>query len=74
VGSAKGDSQVVHVLGRDSIENNDILQVIETFPSLGPVVDFCLADLDKQVWSEKKKGGGHNQIEVFDIPSSFLFK
>ncbi|CAO3588837.1 unnamed protein product [Absidia cylindrospora] len=48
VGSSKGDSQVVHVLGRDSIENNDILQVIETFPSLGPVIDFCMADLDKQ--------------------------
>ncbi|KAI8327522.1 CPSF A subunit region-domain-containing protein, partial [Chlamydoabsidia padenii] len=48
VGSSKGDSQVVHVLGRDSIENKDILQVIETFPSLGPVIDFCVADLDKQ--------------------------
>lgn len=49
VGSSKGDSQVVHVLHRDSIENNDVLQVIETFPSLGPVIDFCMADLDKQV-------------------------
>ncbi|KAI8096333.1 mono-functional DNA-alkylating methyl methanesulfonate N-term-domain-containing protein [Halteromyces radiatus] len=48
VGSSKGDSQLVHVLRRDSIENRDILQVIENFPSLGPVIDFCVADLDKQ--------------------------
>lgn len=49
IGSSKGDSQLVHILQRNSIENNDILQVIESYPSLSPITDFCVVDLDKQV-------------------------
>ncbi|CAO3646398.1 unnamed protein product [Cunninghamella blakesleeana] len=48
VGSSKGDSQLIHILQRSSIENNDNLQVIENYPSLGPITDFCVVDLDKQ--------------------------
>ncbi|KAI8364768.1 mono-functional DNA-alkylating methyl methanesulfonate N-term-domain-containing protein [Radiomyces spectabilis] len=50
VGSTEGDSQVVHVQRKSSIadEDDDILEIIEEFPNLGPITDFCVVDLDKQ--------------------------
>ncbi|KAF7723645.1 DNA damage-binding protein 1a [Apophysomyces ossiformis] len=50
VGSAVGDSQLVYIHRNDqaAVEDGEILEVIEEFPNLGPVGDFCIADLDKQ--------------------------
>lgn len=52
VGSTVGDSQLIHVRRTDdttaAAENRDILEVIDEFPNLGPITDFCVADLDKQ--------------------------
>lgn len=52
VGSTLGDSQLIHVGHTDdtmaAAENREILQVIDEFPNLGPITDFCVADLDKQ--------------------------
>ncbi|KAI8994749.1 CPSF A subunit region-domain-containing protein [Pilobolus umbonatus] len=50
VGSALGDSQLIHVQRTDlsQAENGEILEVIDEFPNLGPITDFCVADLDKQ--------------------------
>ncbi|KAF1802332.1 mono-functional DNA-alkylating methyl methanesulfonate N-term-domain-containing protein [Mucor lusitanicus] len=52
VGSTVGDSQLIHVRRTDdtaaAAENGDILEVIDEFPNLGPITDFCVADLDKQ--------------------------
>lgn len=49
VGSTTGDSQLVHVRDPARVASGDILEVIDEFPSLGPITDFWLADLDKQV-------------------------
>ncbi|KAG0183044.1 DNA damage-binding protein 1a [Apophysomyces sp. BC1034] len=50
VGSIEGDSQLVHIHRNEqrTVEDSDILEVIEEFPNLGPIGDFCIADLDKQ--------------------------
>ncbi|KAG1174443.1 hypothetical protein G6F70_004910 [Rhizopus microsporus] len=48
VGSTVGDSQLIHIQRTASPEGGDILQVIEEFANLGPIADFCVADLDKQ--------------------------
>lgn len=45
VGSDKGDSQLVHI----GSTGGNVLEVIEEFPNLGPITDFCVVDLDKQV-------------------------
>ncbi|ORY94945.1 mono-functional DNA-alkylating methyl methanesulfonate N-term-domain-containing protein [Syncephalastrum racemosum] len=44
VGSDKGDSQLVHI----GSTGGNILEIIEEFPNLGPITDFCVVDLDKQ--------------------------
>ncbi|CAO3622733.1 unnamed protein product [Cunninghamella echinulata] len=82
VGSSKGDSQLVHILQKNSIENNDILQVIENYPSLSPITDFCVVDLDKQGQSQLitcsgasknsslriiRSGVGLNQLATIEI-------
>ena len=33
----------------------DVIEVIEEFQNIGPITDFCIADLDKQVTQKKKK-------------------
>ncbi|KAI7892669.1 mono-functional DNA-alkylating methyl methanesulfonate N-term-domain-containing protein [Mucor mucedo] len=50
IGSTVGDSQLVHVKRTETstAENGEILEVIDEFPNLGPIIDFCVADLDKQ--------------------------
>lgn len=50
IGSTVGDSQLVHVQRTDTTtaENGEILEVIDEFSNLGPITDFCVADLDKQ--------------------------
>ncbi|KAI9495111.1 mono-functional DNA-alkylating methyl methanesulfonate N-term-domain-containing protein [Zychaea mexicana] len=48
IGSTTGDSQLVHLdISRRSPER-DVIEVIEEFPNIGPITDFCIADLDKQ--------------------------
>lgn len=46
IGSTVGDSQLIHI--KKSAESGDILDVIDEFSNLGPITDFCVADLDKQ--------------------------
>ncbi|KAI8386817.1 mono-functional DNA-alkylating methyl methanesulfonate N-term-domain-containing protein [Blakeslea trispora] len=48
VGSTVADSQIIHVRRTDTSETGDILNVIDELPNLGPITDFCVADLDKQ--------------------------
>ncbi|KAI7870661.1 mono-functional DNA-alkylating methyl methanesulfonate N-term-domain-containing protein [Spinellus fusiger] len=49
VGSTLGDSQLVHIAPCEDSTMGDVkLEVIEEFPNLGPISDFCVADLDKQ--------------------------
>lgn len=47
MGSTVGDSQLIRIQPTDS-GSGQILKVIEEFSNLGPITDFCVADLDKQ--------------------------
>lgn len=49
VGSHVGDSQLVHINSSQTSSTDDILEVMEEFPNLAPIPDFCVVDLDKQV-------------------------
>jgi len=47
VGSTLGDSQLVK-LNTEPNENGSYVQVMETFTNLGPIVDMCVVDLERQ--------------------------
>ena len=47
VGSASGDSQLIQLLS-ESDENGSFVQILDIFTNLGPIVDFCVVDLDRQ--------------------------
>lgn len=47
IGSAFGDSQLVK-LNPERDESGSYVEVLETYDNLGPIVDMCFADLDRQ--------------------------
>ena len=47
IGSAFGDSQLVK-LNPEKDEQGTYLEVLDTYDNLGPIVDMCVADLDRQ--------------------------
>eukprot|EP00953_Heterococcus_sp_UTEX-ZZ885_P017738 9926-Heterococcus_DN1.PRE.1 len=47
VGSRFGDSQLIK-LSETVTEDGSYIEVVESFSNLGPVMDMCLVDLDKQ--------------------------
>ncbi|XP_067655980.1 DNA damage-binding protein 1-like isoform X1 [Haliotis asinina] len=47
IGSRLGDSHLVK-LNVDSDESGSYVQVMETFTNLGPIVDMCVVDLERQ--------------------------
>ncbi|KAK7098349.1 DNA damage-binding protein 1-like isoform X2 [Littorina saxatilis] len=47
IGSRLGDSQLVK-LNVDPDENGSFVQIMETFVNLGPIVDMCVVDLERQ--------------------------
>ncbi|ESO97964.1 hypothetical protein LOTGIDRAFT_209160 [Lottia gigantea] len=47
IGSRLGDSQLVK-LNVDQDDNGSYVQVMETFTNLGPIVDMCVVDLERQ--------------------------
>ncbi|KAI9484077.1 MAG: mono-functional DNA-alkylating methyl methanesulfonate N-term-domain-containing protein [Benjaminiella poitrasii] len=84
VGSNVGDSQLIHVQRTDTTaaENGEILEVIDEFSNIGPITDFCVADLDKQGQTQLitcsgvakdsslrivRNGVGLNELAVIDI-------
>lgn len=46
IGSKLGDSQLIRL--RNEPEDNNYLEICETYTNLGPIVDMCLVDLEKQ--------------------------
>lgn len=53
VGSAMGDSQLIRLLAERSVVDNDqpqssFIQILDTYTNVGPIVDFCVMDLDRQ--------------------------
>lgn len=39
----------MHIQSSSVNKKGDVLEVVEEYPNLAPVHDFCVADLDKQV-------------------------
>uniref|UniRef100_A0A1D1ZT42 DNA damage-binding protein 1 n=1 Tax=Auxenochlorella protothecoides TaxID=3075 RepID=A0A1D1ZT42_AUXPR len=50
IGSACGDSQLIrlHAHPPDPSQPDSFLEVLDTTTNLGPIVDFCVVDLDRQ--------------------------
>ena len=48
VGSAFGDSHLVRLLEEKSPTSNSYLECVESFSNIGPIVDFCVVDLENQ--------------------------
>lgn len=42
IGSNNGDSQLVRLSTKPSSETDSFVEVVKTFPHLGPVLDFCI--------------------------------
>lgn len=47
VGSRLGDAQLIK-LSVQANENGSFAEVIETFTNLGPIIDMCVVDLERQ--------------------------
>lgn len=50
VGSSFGDSQLIrlHPTPPDPANPSSFVQVLDTYPNLGPIVDMCVVDLERQ--------------------------
>ncbi|GAB5359336.1 hypothetical protein AAMO2058_000535400 [Amorphochlora amoebiformis] len=48
VGSVAGDSQLIQLLSEKSDETGSYLREVERYINLGPILDFCVVDLDRQ--------------------------
>ncbi len=47
-GSTFGDSQLLRLTPRKNEETNSFIEVIETYTNLGPILDFCVVDIEGQ--------------------------
>ncbi|KAG6617756.1 DNA damage-binding protein 1a [Phytophthora cinnamomi] len=47
IGSTFGDSQLIK-LNADRDENGSYIEVLDTYVNVGPIIDFCVMDLDRQ--------------------------
>eukprot|EP00053_Salpingoeca_punica_P018619 m.183179 g.183179 ORF g.183179 m.183179 type:complete len:1098 (+) comp17470_c0_seq1:86-3379(+) len=83
VGSLFGDSQLVR-LRKDKNDQGSFVDVLESFPNIGPVLDMCVVDTDKQGQSQVvtcsgsfkdgslrviRNGIGITELATVDIPS-----
>jgi DNA damage-binding protein 1 len=50
VGSSFGDSQLIklHNEPPNPEQASNYVEVVDTIPNLGPILDFCVMDLDRQ--------------------------
>jgi DNA damage-binding protein 1 len=48
VGSAFGDSELIKLQSDKDPETGEYIQHLEHFTNLGPIVDFCVVDMDRQ--------------------------
>lgn len=47
VASTKGDSQLIR-LNEERDEHNSCVELLEEFPNIGPIQDFCMVDIERQ--------------------------
>lgn len=48
VGSTFGDSELIKLQSEKDPETGEYIQHLERFTNLGPIVDFCVVDMDRQ--------------------------
>ncbi|KAG2392717.1 hypothetical protein C9374_011442 [Naegleria lovaniensis] len=48
IGSHYGDSQVIRIVDEVKEETNAYFEVFQTYPNIGPIVDFTFVDTEKQ--------------------------
>ena len=48
VGSGFGDSQLVRLLEERNPETRSFVEILDLYQNLGPIVDFCVVDLENQ--------------------------
>lgn len=48
VGSTFGDSELIKLQSEKDPETGEYIQHLESFTNLGPIVDFCVVDMDRQ--------------------------
>eukprot|EP01112_Ceratiomyxa_fruticulosa_P020970 TRINITY_DN7283_c0_g1_i2.p1 TRINITY_DN7283_c0_g1~~TRINITY_DN7283_c0_g1_i2.p1 ORF type:complete len:1042 (-),score=227.88 TRINITY_DN7283_c0_g1_i2:442-3567(-) len=48
IGAGHGDSQLVKLLTEKNEETGTYITILEEFTNLGPIVDFCVVDLERQ--------------------------
>ncbi|CAF3413789.1 unnamed protein product, partial [Rotaria sp. Silwood2] len=53
VGSRFGDSQLIRLLPEP--ENGSHLEILESYTNLGPIVDMCVVDLERQGRQVRRK-------------------
>eukprot|EP00210_Caulerpa_lentillifera_P005156 g4928.t1 len=47
IGSSSGDSQLIKLVSDSSMQSSPV-KVLNTFTNLGPIIDFCVVDLERQ--------------------------
>ena len=47
IGSTYGDSQLIR-LSSEKNENGSYIELVDRYDNLGPIVDFCVVDLERQ--------------------------
>jgi DNA damage-binding protein 1 len=48
IGSCHGDSQLIRLLSEPHPETGSFIEVMESYPNLSPIVDFCVMDAERQ--------------------------
>jgi len=48
IGSCFGDSQLIRLSEEKSLASNSYVDVVQTCTNIGPILDFCVVDLDRQ--------------------------
>lgn len=64
MGSAYGDAQLVKLRTTLCTETGSFLEILESYTNLGPILDFCVVDLDKR---------GQSQVCLLQTAMSLLF-
>ena len=48
IGSTLGDSQIVQLSSQPNEDQTGFVTVMKSFTNLGPILDMCIVDLDRQ--------------------------
>lgn len=75
VGSAYGDSQLIKLKTEGDFKTDatgSYLDVLEEYPNLGPIIDACIVDINKQGQHQLVTCSGFDKVR--SAPSPFKFR